>query len=106
MTCQIKKTKKQKSLKKTSKNDLEYKKEIKKLRKIAHNLTFWKKQIINIVAERAGCSIQHNGCPCNTCFHSWACEELGDELGHNFWEIILVLRGDYSKEDIIKFRKE
>jgi hypothetical protein len=69
-------------------------------------LAIWKKQLINIIAERAGCEIQYNGCPCNTCSHSWACKELGDELGHNFWEIILVLRGDYSKEDIIKFRKE
>ena len=68
-------------------------------------LTGWKRQLIDMVAEETGCEIQYNRCPCNTCFHSKFCKELGSELGHNFWEIVLAVRGDYKIEDIIAWRE-
>ena len=55
------------------------------------------KDLIDLFADKTGCSIQHNGCPCNTCFHSI---EYVD-FRHICWLILLGLRGDYDK-DILK----
>ena len=57
--------------------------------------------IINIISNNAGCGIQHNDCPCNTCFHTWASDVgLSDTLGHLLWGVVLAMRGDYKEEDI------
>ena len=66
----------------------------------------WKKELIELVAKKTDCTLQHNGCPCNTCFHSFFGDELGFEIGHKFWEVVLVARGDYTENDILKYRYE
>ncbi len=45
--------------------------------------------------DKCGCSIQHDGWPCNTCFHSM---ELGldDDRQHELWQSVLAYRGDYK----------
>ncbi|HEY5631630.1 MAG TPA: hypothetical protein VIR31_05845 [Nitrososphaeraceae archaeon] len=55
------------------------------------------KDIIRIFGENTGCGIQHKGCPCNSCFHS----QDGD-FKHICWLIVLGLRGDYDRKDIIQ----
>jgi hypothetical protein len=46
-----------------------------------------------------GCEVQHNGYPCNTCFHAM---ELGvsNEGLHEMWEATLLYRGDYTIDEI------
>lgn len=66
----------------------------------------WKRKIVDIIANETGCRVQYNRCPCNTCFHTWACEELGDVIGHAFWQVVLVIRGDYTEKQIIEYNKE
>jgi hypothetical protein len=48
---------------------------------------------------RLGCTIQHTGYPCNSCFHSL---ELGisDMELHELWEALLLFRGDYKPPEI------
>ena len=46
-----------------------------------------------VVEACGGCTIQHDGWPCNSCFHS-----LDLPLKHNihaYWIAILSYRGDY-----------
>jgi hypothetical protein len=65
-----------------------------------------KKKFINALLELAregtGCEIQHNRCPCNTCFHAWAIEKLGLDarLAHALWLIALSMRGDCKNGDL------
>jgi hypothetical protein len=54
------------------------------------------KELIRIFAENTGCDIQHNGCPCNTCFHN-----QGGDFRHITWLIVLALRGDYNQYEIL-----
>ena len=60
--------------------------------------------LVELVAGYVGCSIQHNGCPCNTCFHTWAEDELklNSHMAHLFWIVVLALRGDYKQKEIFK----
>ena len=49
------------------------------------------------VVNYFGCSIQHNGWPCNSCFHT-----IGEELNlaediHDYWVAVLAFRGDYPE---------
>ena len=52
--------------------------------------------------KQTSCSIQHDGWPCNTCFHHWAEKTLGLNyvLSHWFWGIVFSLRGDYDQDVI------
>ncbi len=56
-----------------------------------------KAKLIKIFADKTGCSIQHKGSPCNTCFHS-----IDADFQHICWLIILGLRGDYEEKQILK----
>jgi len=58
--------------------------------------------LLRIARDGTGCGIQHNGSPCNTCFHSWAEDELDlhPRLSHALWLINLSLRGDYTEKDL------
>ena len=62
------------------------------------------KKLIKLFADKTGCSIQENGCPCNTCFHD--IENVNFQ--HLCWLIILGLRGDYkeSNKETLKLIKE
>jgi hypothetical protein len=53
------------------------------------------KEIIGLFADKTGCSIQSNGCPCNSCFHA-----LSNEIDfkHIVWILLLALRGDYKTD--------
>jgi len=53
------------------------------------------KQIIKLFADKTGCNIQYNKCPCNSCFHS-----IEADFNHICWLLILGLRGDYDFKDI------
>ena len=57
------------------------------------------------LAKMAGCSTQHNGWPCNTCFHALDLGLSGYEL-HQLWLSVLLYRGDYKRRDIIDETKE
>jgi len=41
-----------------------------------------------LVKATGGCNIQHDGWPCNTCFHS--------VFTHDEWLAVLAYRGDYT----------
>ena len=62
----------------------------------------FEEKLIKLFDDKTGCSIQHNNCPCNTCFHS--IEDI--DFKHICWLILLKLRGDYKTEEIIKDIKE
>lgn len=59
------------------------------------------KELIRLFADKTGCSIQHGGCPCNSCFHF-----IDSDFKHICWLIVLALRGDYDKEDMLNAIKE
>jgi len=60
-------------------------------------------QIIDTISDMAGCNIQYNNSPCNTCFHTWASDMgLSDNMSHLFWLVLLGIRGDYKEKEIIK----
>ena len=47
-----------------------------------------------------GCSIQHRGFPCNSCFHIIDTDVLGLKHNiHDYWEAVLDFRGDYDNYD-------
>jgi hypothetical protein len=47
-----------------------------------------------LVKITGGCSIQHDGWPCNSCFH---CIDLElKENIHEYWLAVLAYRGDYD----------
>lgn len=52
-----------------------------------------------LVNATGGCAIQHDGWPCNSCFHSLDISVSSDRL-HEMWEAVLAFRGDY--EDVIE----
>ena len=60
------------------------------------------KELINLFADKTGCAIQYNGCPCNACFHS--IEDVN--FRHICWLLLLELRGDYNNKVIIEAIKE
>jgi len=62
------------------------------------------KTIREELVELSSCEIQHTGWPCNTCFHSVVGPKLGlsNDMTHELWKIILVLRGDYTEKQIQK----
>ena len=47
--------------------------------------------------RKLGCTIQHTGWPCNTCFHNMNIN-LKEDI-HEYWLSVLAVRGDY-REDI------
>ena len=51
------------------------------------------------LAREVGCTIQHTGYPCNSCFHSmdgmW---NLKEDI-HQYWLAVLDARGDYNDFD-------
>ena len=60
------------------------------------------------LAIEIGCGIQHDGWPCNSCFHSmeeeW--ENILIEDIHEYWLAVLAFRGDYpelpKRKDLIE----
>lgn len=50
------------------------------------------RELIDLFADKTGCGVQHNGCPCNTCFH--AIEDV--DFRHICWVMLLYMRGDYK----------
>lgn len=55
------------------------------------------KKLIKLFAVKTSCSMQHNNCPCNSCFHS---QEAN--FKHICWLIVLGLRGDYNSSKILE----
>ena len=62
------------------------------------------KGLILLANQGTGCSIQYNGSPCNSCFHAWAEDELDLHpiLAHALWLVLLSVRGDYKKKEILE----
>ena len=56
------------------------------------------KQLIKLFADNTGCGIQYRECPCNSCFHS--IKEV--DFQHIVWLILLAVRGDYDKSEMLK----
>ena len=54
--------------------------------------------------EKTGCSAQHTGWSCNSCFHNMDID-LKEDI-HQYWLAVLSFRGDYPelkpREDLIK----
>lgn len=46
------------------------------------------------LAQRTGCTIQHNGWCCGTCFYT-----ISEKLNNDDWRALLHFRGDYTKEE-------
>tara|TARA_Y100000310_G_scaffold342969_1_gene448520 strand:+ start:696 stop:941 length:246 start_codon:yes stop_codon:yes gene_type:complete len=47
------------------------------------------------LADFNGCTIQHTGWPCNSCFHAMELPGLKHDI-HDYWEAVLAVRGDYG----------
>ena len=54
-----------------------------------------REELRNMLGDEIGCGIQHDGWPCNSCFHSMDWLELDEDV-HNYWEAVLDFRGDYD----------
>ena len=56
------------------------------------------------LAIKTGCTIQHTGWSCNSCFHNMEID-LKEDI-HEYWLAVLSFRGDYPelppREDLIK----
>lgn len=53
-----------------------------------------------VVKATDGCEIQHDGWPCNTCFHYMAGSYNFPRDIHYYWLAVLAFRGDYDDYDI------
>ena len=69
-----------------------------------------KKKLKQYLAEETGCTIQHDGWPCGSCFNTIDVE-LAEDI-KEYWQPVLSIRGDYDDfdwekeypdEDISKF---
>ena len=51
------------------------------------------------LVDEIGCGAQHDGWPCNTCFHDMDKSRMEMRLEHHvhdYWEAVLDFRGDYD----------
>ena len=64
-------------------------------------------RLIRACRDFTGCNLQYKGCPCNICFHTFAEDVLGlsPHMAHEFWQIVLVLRGDYTEAYIDEIKR-
>lgn len=49
----------------------------------------------SILAHATGCTIQHDGWTCGTCFFA-----LSDKLNNQDWQAVLLVRGDYKESEL------
>ncbi len=49
----------------------------------------------NALRKATGCTIQHTGWPCGTCFFA-----INKKLTNQDWQAVLLFRGDYEKSDL------
>lgn len=54
-----------------------------------------KRKLKTLLKEVTGCTIQHNGWPCGSCFFA-----IDENLTNQDWQVLLFYRGDYKKEDL------
>ena len=54
-----------------------------------------------LLEEQTGCTMQHDGWTCGTCFFPIIDEikGLSDDDDHNYWLAVLAVRGDYNDFD-------
>ena len=63
-------------------------------------------QLQNDLANFTGCTIQHDGWSCNSCFHSLDGELKLKEDFHEYWLAVLFYRGDYDDFDWEEYKTE
>jgi len=70
------------------------------------NETEFKKQLMNLIVKATGCKLQ-DGKSCSTCFFD-LCNRLGlgKKYSGNFYDLYLILKGDYTEEQIENYKKE
>lgn len=56
-------------------------------------------QLQKALVDATGCSTQHDGWPCNSCFHNLELGITADRL-HELWGSALAFRGDYSPIEV------
>lgn len=54
-----------------------------------------KNQLKNALRDATGCTIQHTGWTCGTCFFS-----INEKMTNKHWQAVLLTRGDYKREDL------
>lgn len=54
-----------------------------------------------LVRVAGGCAVQHDGWPCNTCFHALYLPLLEHDI-HDYWLAVLDFRGDYADDTTSK----
>jgi hypothetical protein len=54
-----------------------------------------KKTLKSLLIEKTGCSLQHTGWPCGTCFF-----DISETLDNSDWQSLLYFRGDYKKKEL------
>ena len=64
--------------------------------------------LFNILVEGTGCSMQFRHTPCESCVKLWAIQhlKLEPELANALWLIVLSLREDTKKKEIVKMINE
>ena len=52
----------------------------------------------HLLGKETGCTVQHDGWTCGTCFFPIVDEikGLSDDNDHNYWLAVLYVRGDYD----------
>ena len=48
-----------------------------------------------LLRDATGCTIQHNGWTCGSCFFG-----ISDKLTNKDWQALLLYRGDYKREEL------
>lgn len=61
----------------------------------------YREKMRKILKEKTGCTIQHDGWTCGSCFYS-----LSERLNNKDWQTILLLRGDHSPEELDNLPKK
>jgi len=55
-----------------------------------------REELRNRLVNKTDCEIQHDGWPCNTCFHAMKLP-LKNHI-HDYWLAVLAYRGDYPDD--------
>jgi NDP-sugar pyrophosphorylase family protein len=60
-----------------------------------------KAKLKKALKQVTGCSVQHDGWPCGTCFYN-----ISKSLKNQDWQNVLLIRGDYPSDELDNLPKD